>query len=85
MSGGALGYFYNRIDEPFHEMKKYYYDQYCPLHGHTPDPVIFEIMQRFFKKIHLLQHALHDIEWVMSGDYGCGGEIKAIKEFLEEE
>jgi len=85
MSGGALEYLYNKIDEPFHEMKYYYYHEYCPLHGTNPDPIMFELMQRFFKKLHFLQHALHDIEWVMSGDYGNGGEVKAVKEFLGEE
>ena len=39
---------------------------------HTPE-------RRAFKKhLELVSKALHDIEWVDSGDYGVGGEVDSI-------
>jgi hypothetical protein len=36
----------------------------------------------FWKHMQLVTKALHDIEWVDSGDYGPGDEIAAIKACL---
>jgi hypothetical protein len=83
MSGGSLNYFYCQLDEPLSKMRAYYNDLYCPSHGEKSDKEKWELMQTFFKKIELLKGALHDIEWVMSCDYGDGDEFQAIKSFLE--
>jgi hypothetical protein len=36
----------------------------------------------FAEHLKLVAQALHDIEWVDSGDYGLGGEVQAIRACL---
>lgn len=64
MSGGSLNYAYSRIEDAAREVMSL---------AETP-------LHRAFGA-HLLKvaKALHDLEWVLSCDYGPGHEVEAIK------
>jgi hypothetical protein len=64
MSGGSLDYAYIRVEDTARDV--------C-IRAKTP-------LQRAFGA-HLLKvaKALHDLEWVMSDDYGPGDEVEAIR------
>lgn len=36
----------------------------------------------FVEHLHLVSQAMHDIEWVDSGDYGPGDEVEALEKVL---
>ena len=63
MSGGSWEYFYARLDDVATRL--------CS----SRDP----LRRAFGKHLEKCSEALHDIEWVDSGDYGIGDEAKAIK------
>ena len=67
MSGGSLDYIYHKVEDVAIKIQN---------KDNTP-------LQRAFGE-HLLKvaKALHDVEWVMSGDYGNGDDEKAIKAVL---
>lgn len=67
MSGGSLDYVYHKVE-----------DVAITLHNKENTP-----LQRALG-VHLLKvaKALHDVEWVMSGDYSNGDDERAIKEVL---
>lgn len=64
MSGGEYNYAYGRLEIFAEDMK------------------IGECLyrKRFKELVYLVSKAMHDIEWVDSGDYGEGDEIPAIKQ-----
>lgn len=63
MSGGSLNYIYLNVEEASHSVKR---QATKPLH------------KAFARHLKLVAEALHDLEWVQSGDYGEGDEDKAI-------
>ena len=67
MSGGSLDYVYHKVEDVANRLQE---------KGNTP-------LQRAFG-VHLskVAKALHDVEWVMSGDYSNGDDEKAIKDVL---
>ena len=68
MSGGSYNYTYSQVQDMAEELQR------------SRNP-----MRRTFGN-HLLKvaEALHDIEWVDSGDYGDGDDLKAIQAVLGE-
>lgn len=69
MSGGSLNYTCYAIEELADNI---YHQQSLPVQ-------LFHLLNQ---QINLLSAAMHDIEWVDSGDYSLGEEEKAIKRFL---
>lgn len=67
MSGGSYDYFFGRVNE-FNTQLRY--------NANTP------LRKAFLKLMINVADAVHDIEWVDSGDYGEGDEDKAIKKCL---
>ena len=70
MSGSSLNYFYSRLDGFLDEYRGEF---------HTP------LRKALYAKLKLAVQALHDMEWVDSGDYGPGDDVEAIKAFVEPE
>lgn len=70
MSGGSLDYLYQKVEDVSIKLQN---------KENTP-------LQRAFG-LHLIKvaKALHDVEWVMSGDYSDGDDEKAIKEVLNDD
>lgn len=62
MSGGHYDYFYRKMEDIADELSQ------------NKDP----LRRAFAGKLKLFAKAMHDIEWVDSGDYGDGDEIEAI-------
>ena len=67
MSGGSLDYVYSRVEMAADEIRSN-----CPGSLH----------QAFADHLAKVSKALHDIEWVLSDDYGAGDDEKAIREVL---
>ena len=63
MSGGSLDYVYSSVEEAGYTLSK------------SLDPLYRAFGQHLIK----VAQALHDVEWALSGDYGMGQEIEAIK------
>jgi len=63
MSGGSWGYFYNDLDDVADRLRFSDEPERRPLGD----------------LLKLAVEALHDIEWVDSGDYGAGNEVPAIE------
>lgn len=63
MSGGSLDYFYGRVDDVAEQIGK---QATTPAH------------RAFAAHLMKVGKALHDIEWLWSGDYGPGDEVAAI-------
>lgn len=63
MSGGSLDYLCYRVGEVAEKLQS---KKYTPL------------VRAFAEHLVLVAGALHDIEWVLSSDYGEGDEEKAI-------
>lgn len=67
MSGGSWNYFYSRMEEVAERLE----NQKC-------------IHRRLMgKQMGLMAKAMHDIEWVDSGDYGPGDELPAIMSCID--
>ena len=66
MSGGSWDYFCYSLDE---------------IAGRLKDEKA-TIRRAFGDHLELCSKALHDIEWVDSGDYGDGDDVEAIKKVL---
>ena len=66
MSGGSWGYFFGRLDDVASRLQ-------C-----ERDP----LRKAFGAHLQKCAKALHDIEWVDSGDCSPGDEVKAIKAAL---
>lgn len=63
MSGGSLDYAYSRLESVADEILS---------RSERPEH------RAFAGHLYLVASALHDLEWVWSGDYGRGDELKAI-------
>lgn len=68
MSGGSWDYVYRHIEEAADRLE---YES-CPFR------------RAFGKRMRLMAKAMHDIEWVDSGDYCEGDEIAAIEAAIGE-
>lgn len=69
MSGGDLDYIYGRVEEAaFQIIRK------------ATNPH----QKAFGRHLLLVSQALHDIEWVFSGDYEEGDDLVAIQKVLPE-
>jgi hypothetical protein len=69
MSGGSLNYVYSSVDSAARDVK---FRAETPLH------------HAFATHLLKVAKALHDLEWVWSGDYGPGDEVEAIRAVLGE-
>jgi len=69
MSGGALNYSYMRLRDTVDMILE---ETDNPLH------------LRFANHLLLCADALHDLEWMLSGDTGAGDEIPAIMKVVSE-
>ena len=67
MSGGSLDYIYHKVEDVAQTLSDA---------KNTP------LQRAFGEHLFKIAKALHDVEWVMSGDYGNGDDEKAIKEVL---
>lgn len=67
MSGGSYDYAYNKAEDMA--------DSLC---SKTNSP----LRRAFGRHLNLVAKAMHDIEWVDSGDYGTGDENDAIAKVL---
>lgn len=85
MSGGSLEYIYGSLNTQIDQIVDFANETYCPCHGDKANAVKWETYCRFITKLREVSDALHDIEWVMSGDYGHGAEFSAIAKVLNEE
>ena len=70
MSGGSLDYVYSRIDSTVFEIRRL---SQKPLH------------LAFAKHLEKVAEALHDLEWLLSGDYGDGDEEESIRQVVTKE
>lgn len=68
MSGGSYDYLYTKIEDVA--------DSLLSRKGEAP------IRRAFAEHLKLVAKALHDIEWVDSGDYGGGDDVDAIRAAL---
>lgn len=66
MSGGSMNYLYSRLE----------WEGIDSIEQSTPE------RKAFVAHLRKVARALHDIEWVDSGDYGPGDEVAAIMEVL---
>lgn len=73
MSGGSLDYFYFRFEEPLEKISK---EIKWGKNKWSPE-VISELLK-------IAQVYSHDVEWLLSGDYGDDSFLESIKEELEE-
>lgn len=64
MSGGSYDYIYRNIEDVADRLSD---------KNHSP------LRRAFAKHLKLVAEAMHDIEWVDSGDYGTGDDVKAIE------
>lgn len=67
MSGGSLNYAFSRLEDTAGDIRR---------HAETP------LHHAFADHLIKVAKALHDIEWLFSGDYGEGQEVEAIKAVL---
>ncbi len=68
MSGGSYDYAYYKVEGIASEIQR---------NADTP------LRRAFAKHLERVAQALHDIEWVDSGDYGQGDEVEAIKAVIK--
>jgi hypothetical protein len=74
MSGGSYDYAYIRIQDFAESLR---------LNGTRLSPEALTARQEFKAHLLLVAEAMRAIEWVDSGDYGAGEEIKAIRAALD--
>ena len=67
MSGGSMDYLTYKVDDIAIDLQN---------KNNTP------LQRAFGKHLEKVAKALHDVEWVWSGDYGTGDDEEAIKDVL---
>jgi len=70
MSGGSLDYIYHKVEDVASQLQN---------KDNTP------LQRAFAEHLFKVAKALHDVEWVLSGDYGNGADEKSIKAVLGED
>lgn len=78
MSGGNLDYFYSRFDEPLEKISKE-----IKWGKNKWSPEVLSEFQNAIKYLKIAQVYSHDVEWLLSGDYGDDSFLESIKEELE--
>ena len=79
MSGGNLDYFYSRFDEPLEKISKE-----IKWGKNKWSPEVLSEFQNAIKYLKIAQVYSHDVEWLLSGDYGDDSFLESIKKELEE-
>ena len=79
MSGGNLDYFYSRFDEPLEKISKE-----IKWGKNKWSSEVLSEFQNALKYLKIAQVYSHDVEWLLSGDYGDDSFIEALKEKLDE-
>lgn len=70
MSGGSLDYAYSKVNYIADEVER---------------QAKTSLQKAFVKHLRDVSEALHDLEWVWSGDYGEGDEVKALKKVVNKQ
>ncbi len=78
MSGGSLDYFYFRFEDPLERISKE-----IKWGKNKWSPEVLSEFQNALKYLKIAQVYSHDIEWLLSGDYGDDSFFVSIKEELE--
>jgi hypothetical protein len=79
MSGGSLDYFYYRFEEPIEKIKKE-----IKWGKNKWSPEVLSEFQNTIKYLKIAHIYSHNVEWLLSGDYGDDSFLEAVKEDLEE-
>lgn len=77
MSGGSYDYAYGRVNDFATRLRE--------LTASMPAGEAKRLRRAFADHLVLVAEAMHDIEWVDSGDYGCGDEVEPLKKVLGRE
>ena len=70
MSGGSLEYAYSKLSYIADDVERL---------ATTP------LQKAFVKHLRDVSKALHDLEWVFSGDYGDGDEVESLKKVVNKQ
>ena len=70
MSGGSLEYAYSKLSYIADDVERL---------ATTP------LQKAFVKHLRDVSKALHDLEWVFSGDYGDGDEVESLRKVINKE
>lgn len=79
MSGGSLDYFYFRFEEPLEKISKE-----IKWGKNKWSPEVLSEFQNAIKYLKIARVYSHDVEWLLSGDYGDDSFLESLKEELEE-
>lgn len=79
MSGGSMNYFSFAFDEPLAIISKE-----IKWGKKKWSPKVLSEFQKALKYLKIAQAYSHDVEWLLSGDYGDDSFLESIKEELEE-
>ena len=78
MSGGSLDYVYRFVRDAADSIRADCCRVPDDVDGHPMDPNRKRRLLAFASHLELVASALHDVEWVMSGDTSPGDELAAI-------
>jgi len=67
MSGGSLDYAYSKVENIAYDVAQ---------------KADSNLHKAFAKHLYIVAEALHDFEWVLSGDCGYGDEVEAIRKVV---
>ena len=81
MSGGSWDYLYGKVSAAADRILAEELNEEC---WHPPVERSY-LREQFANHLELVAQALHDIEWVDSGDCSPGSEIEAINKVLKKE
>lgn len=70
MSGGSLDYAYSKVNYIADEVER---------------QATTALQKAFVKHLRDVGEALHDLEWVGSGDYGVGDEVEVLRKVVSKE
>ena len=70
MSGGSLDYVYYKVDDAIDTIEK---------------RATTVLQKAFAKHLKDVAKALHDLEWVYSGDYSEGQEVESLRKVINKE
>ncbi len=70
MSGGSLDYVCYKVDDAIDTIEK---------------RATTVLQKAFAKHLKDVAKALHDLEWVFSGDYGDGDEVESLKKVVNKQ
>ena len=79
MSGGSLDYFYYRFEEPIEKIEKE-----IKWGKNKWSSEVLSEFQNAIKYLKIAQIYSHNVEWLLSGDYGDNSFLETVKEDFEE-